>query len=378
MPLATVNGISVIAAEVAMPRLGRWTATFDLDTPSMPTGPLSVKLGAQLALVGTVHRGDVFLDAVKLLAVGGSAGILRQVKPKSYRGIPLRIALQDALADVGETLASSSDADVTGYTLQAWARMAGPAGEELLNLVSQFSADAVYRVLPDGSVWVGRDAWPEADIGEYDLIEDHPGMGRAILGVEEPALLPGTTFRGRKVEFVNHSIRDGRVRTAVQYLPDTPPGAEPVSTTDRNDINAIVDRRTARARYMRTFPARVVSQNGDLSLELQLDSPDMPGLSGVPIRTAVPGLDLKVKPNARCHVAFENGNPQRPVVTNFERDSVSTLELVITAVTQVTVNAPQVNVIGNVTLNGGVLPVARATDVAGPYPIIGGNPTVKA
>lgn len=31
-----------------------------------------------------------------------------------------------------------------------------------------------------------------------------------------------------------------------------------------------------------------------------------------------------------------------------------------------------------VILNGGVLPVARVTDTAGPYPIVGGNATVKA
>lgn len=31
-----------------------------------------------------------------------------------------------------------------------------------------------------------------------------------------------------------------------------------------------------------------------------------------------------------------------------------------------------------VVLNGGQLPVARAGDTAGPYPIVGGNPTVKA
>lgn len=33
---------------------------------------------------------------------------------------------------------------------------------------------------------------------------------------------------------------------------------------------------------------------------------------------------------------------------------------------------------GSVVLNGGVLNVARATDTAGPYPITGGNPFVKA
>ena len=32
----------------------------------------------------------------------------------------------------------------------------------------------------------------------------------------------------------------------------------------------------------------------------------------------------------------------------------------------------------NVVLNGGTMPVARAGDTAGPYPIVGGNPTVKA
>lgn len=33
---------------------------------------------------------------------------------------------------------------------------------------------------------------------------------------------------------------------------------------------------------------------------------------------------------------------------------------------------------GTISINGGTLPVARAGDTAGPYPIVGGNPTVKA
>lgn len=44
----------------------------------------------------------------------------------------------------------------------------------------------------------------------------------------------------------------------------------------------------------------------------------------------------------------------------------------VTAGTEIAVDAP------SIVLNGGTQPIARVGDTAGPYPIVGGNPTVKA
>lgn len=114
--------------------------------------------------------------------------------------------------------------------------------------------------------------------------------------------------------------------------------------------------------YMALYSCAVVGQNADNSLELQPDDERIPGLSNVPIRS-VAGIAVKVSAGSRVAIGFENGDPGKPVALFFEASSVAT-ELTITA--------------ASIVFNSGVLPVARAGDTAGPYPIVGGNATVKA
>ena len=73
----------------------------------------------------------------------------------------------------------------------------------------------------------------------------------------------------------------------------------------------------ARLDYLARYPARVVSQDGN-RLELQPDDPRIPGIPGVPIRVGVPGLTLKVPSGARVLLAFEGGDPSRPVAEIWE------------------------------------------------------------
>lgn len=131
--------------------------------------------------------------------------------------------------------------------------------------------------------------------------------------------------------------------------------------------------------YFAQYPAKVLAQNADNTLELQPDSPRLPGLSGVPMR-GLPGVVAKVKPGARVLVGFENGSPDAPVAMLAEPSGL--LQLTISADVKVTVSAPLV------VLADGVQQVARVGDTvtivgtAGPFPVsaVGtiatGNPKV--
>jgi hypothetical protein len=70
--------------------------------------------------------------------------------------------------------------------------------------------------------------------------------------------------------------------------------------------------------YLGEFPAKVVSQNGDGTLELQPDDSRLPGYSKVPIRYGVPGITATVSGGARCLLAFAGADPQKPVVVGWE------------------------------------------------------------
>jgi hypothetical protein len=136
-------------------------------------------------------------------------------------------------------------------------------------------------------------------------------------------------------------------------------------------FDRLVARHMGRLPYHALWPARVVGQDNAGNLELVPDDAAMPGEVGVPIRLGLPGCEVKVKPGTRVLLGYEQGDPRKPYASLWEGTELD--ELKITATTKITVDAPLFEL-----ADGAVLPVARATDMAGPYPIVGGNPKVVA
>jgi hypothetical protein len=128
--------------------------------------------------------------------------------------------------------------------------------------------------------------------------------------------------------------------------------------------------------YLGLFPARVVAQNADLTLELVPDDSSLPrGLSNVKVQHGLgPGVQVKVAPGARVLLGFRGGKPDEPFACLWESGALQ--ELVVSAAVRVTVDAPLV------LLADGAQGVARIGDtvVAGPYSgtITGGSLKVKA
>jgi hypothetical protein len=77
-------------------------------------------------------------------------------------------------------------------------------------------------------------------------------------------------------------------------------------------FNALVDKRTARIDFLALYPARVVAQNADGTLELQPETQLLAGHSKVPIRHGLPGVTVKVQAGATVLLGFENGSNMRP------------------------------------------------------------------
>ena len=149
-------------------------------------------------------------------------------------------------------------------------------------------------------------------------------------------------------------------------------------------IAALVRRLTSHVDYYAQYPAQVIVQAADGTLDVQPEDPRVPPMQGVPIRYGLPGVTVKVAPGGRVLLGFEGGNPQRPIVTLWDFASVT--EITVTATGTVNING------GAIVLNGGTLNVARAGDscthalFVGEIPVTGtiniglsaGNPTVKA
>lgn len=80
-----------------------------------------------------------------------------------------------------------------------------------------------------------------------------------------------------------------------------------------------------RVDYLAMYPAKVVSQNGDGTLELQPDDSRLPGYSSVPIRYGIPGVTATVSGGARALLTWAGGDPQKPVVVGWEPGTILSL-----------------------------------------------------
>jgi len=310
MSFCTLNGLRVLRGTLVLPRIGRWHADLVVDSPHALTGPVKLAFGdGSMVFAGTVYRGDVFQETFHCRLVAGANTLSKDVPAKYYRGVPLRLPLQDLLAEVGDTLSASADEAVLARLLQKWSRTKGPAAHALAELADL--GEASWRFMPNGSLWVGRESWLELDF-PHQLLRSDPADDRIELASDLPLLRPGVTFSGRRISAVVHSFGPDRVRTEAWI--------ERGSALDRfkGSLVSIIRSVMSEVDYHKPYPARVVVQDSDGTLQLKPDSLQIPGLTGVPIRYGIPGVTARVPAGARCIVEFENGDARTPVVTAFE------------------------------------------------------------
>jgi hypothetical protein len=116
----------------------------------------------------------------------------------------------------------------------------------------------------------------------------------------------------------------------------------------KDSLAAVVDAMAKPIDYLALYPAKVVADNGDNTLELVPDDARLPAPSRVPMRLGLPGVTIKVATGSRVLLGFEGGSPSHPVALLWELSTLQ--EVIFTATQQVTLNAGT-----NVTLGGALL-----------------------
>lgn len=209
----TCNGFAVMRGRVTVPRLGAWVARISCSADEAVESPVALDLG-DVTLEGAVVRGELYVGRWDGLIVGGAGGLQSTVGPMAYRGVPRSVPWADLLSSSGEMLSSTSSAAALAEVLEAWSYMAGPAGTALSQLAGSYS----WRVLLDGTIWLGEDAWTAVDI-EHELVSTDYANGSVVIATEAPpvTLLPGVTFLDRRVVGVEHLIDPKQIRTGVQF-----------------------------------------------------------------------------------------------------------------------------------------------------------------
>lgn len=316
--MSTVNGFPIVRGSVSLPRIGNWHADLLVDAEGLgPGDSAEIDMGDGLVLVGTVVRGADVRKLSKVRIIGGAGGLSNLARPKAYLSPLLRVVAADLARDAGETLASDLGTAGTFALLPSWTTPHKPTGEVLAALVAAAPAGTVWRVRPDGTLWIGNETWPESTTAAVEL-EVMPEDDRALLGPYLPTLLPGTTFEERKVDYVCHRIEGFRVRTEVMFHDE----ARPASADRAKDSLTAVIKAIAGGTFHARWKYRVVKQSGDRKLvdcvPVEPNAGELPGLTNVPIKHGVPGLTVQLSPGATVMVGFENHDQRRPFVSEWD------------------------------------------------------------
>jgi hypothetical protein len=129
--------------------------------------------------------------------------------------------------------------------------------------------------------------------------------------------------------------------------------------------------------YLALYPATVLKDYEDMHVDVQADDPRLGALTRVPIWLGLPGVSVKVAAGARVLVGFHQGDPELRYCDLWRGQGLR--ELVITAQTRVTVDAPTVELGGvggsNVLLQGQPLTFVFQANVIPNVPVVG---TVQA
>jgi hypothetical protein len=330
--MATANGQPLLSANIKLQETGKWQADLEIDLaleaededafPANDAGRVAVLVehhGAEF--VGTVETGDRRGERFQCRIVGGAGGLTTELPARSYlsqQGVTLGQLIGDVLKEAGETLSSTVTDAVKNRTLPRWTRAEGPAERALEALVKKTGQN--WRILRDGTIWVGTDTFPEADIDAIDIDSD-PSDGAIELAAGEedddpgPLLLdPCSTYNGLKILEVQHELSGSKFRTIAR------------TTTLKRAVERLLQGKQQEIDYSRVYGAKVVSQNEDGTLELEPDTDLVKGggLSKVPILLGVPG-SVQVPSGARCTVLWESGDPTKPRALLFSTAALSLL-----------------------------------------------------
>lgn len=318
------------AGDLLLPRAGAWTAHLQLaDADVVPEGAVTVTwMGTTLK--GYVLRGSLQEGRVSVLVAGGAGGLWRPVQAKMYDySLAVSLPLREILAEVGETLSPTSSPAIISATLPNWIRQAAEAGMLLDDLARQVGA--LWRVLPDGSIFFGADEWTDITLSfledkDYTLLSQDPVADMAVIAPLTMGVLPGAQWRERRVGTVHATLSPGEARTRVWFLrDDARTGDDPL----RVGLEGLIRETMRGVDYHACYPGRVVTQRGNGTLDVVLDSPRLPPLTSVPYRVPVPGAKLTVASGARVLVSFAGGDPTKYHAELYEPGG-ATKEVVLT------------------------------------------------
>jgi hypothetical protein len=323
--LAKLNGLPILSGTLHEPVRGAWTARVEVDDDAAGggfSGPVTLEVGD--ATFTGVAEGELADGRFVARIVGGKGGLKTDLAANYYHDARLRTVVDDILRSTGEALDESEPhTELDQAYVPRWARLKGDARLALSAVAKHLGG--FWRVSRSGGV-VLRVADPWTDLGTTVEVGRDDAAKTATLAPEDgPLARPGTVVNGRRVVDVTTHFDAQAMRQKVSHEDlsrSRSPGAAIMEAAARAT-------RSERA-YAQWYPARVVRQADDGSLELYPDDETLRGngLTRVPLRHGLPGCSVELYENARVLLFFEGGLPTQPAAALFPGETrVKTVHL---------------------------------------------------
>jgi hypothetical protein len=322
----------VRAGSLRLHARGNWTARAEcavLDASmAAPTGPIALVLrresGAEDTFTGTVRRSPIAATSARLdvAIVGGAGRLLAALDPAGLdfapgtTPLPAGLVLRRIATAASETLDDGVEEALDAYQIPRWHVAGGMSAAASLDVFVAELARRTgrvfgWRLLPSGRLWVGVETWPTLTHAARALDPDLDD-GLVEYAPDGAPLLPGWTIDDRRAVEVDYQVQPGSLRATVRAAVAGDPPHRP-------DLDL----------YGRSWPAAVVAQHDDGTLDVRCDDARIGELLSVPLYVGIPGskVTVPVDPDptktARLLVRFEGASPAAAFASALEQDDAA-------------------------------------------------------
>jgi len=314
----TINGsIDILSGELHFYTEGVWIGILCINTTDVLDKNVTMTWIDNTIFKGVILNTTIIGGKTKVTILGGSGRLAEVIPQKQYQSITLNTVLQDIASATGHTLSSTIDPQFSNATLPAWNITAGKASEALELLLLPFHG--IWQVLPDGTLWVGEEKHIETGITMVVLERDTKEPSWTVFN-EDTLILPPFKIDGNDINEVIYNLRRNRVTAKLLFR------------SSKDNIYDISSQTMINA-YKTIYRCRVVKQNSDGSVDVQMDPASdifKNGLSKVVICPPAPNMKISPAIGTHCVVAFLNGDPRYPRVIGWD-DYIQPTKLEISA-----------------------------------------------
>ena len=319
----TLNNNRIARGTLEIPNQGIWyfgEMIIDTDTTINEGSDVTIQF-MDKTLSGTFVDAENYAGYVKGSVIGGKNTMSNVIESIGYAGITLGQIVRDVASLTGHTFNLQSDASLMAISLVRWDKIKAKASDIIDKLLEPQIKDgrkAIWRIMLDGTLWVGYEDYPEVTI-KYELLDKQTQKGYWLFNNEEQVIEPLQSVSGQRIRETVYRLENEKLDMLFNFYQPNHIQAYDLSSQTREFI------------YSRIYRMKVLNQQGNGTVNL-VPEPEIEllknGLREVPIIYPMPDMKINVSTGAICYVFFANSDPSYPRVIAWEFSPQNLIEVV--------------------------------------------------